>query len=59
MPFPPGSLGQSVAPDAPPIMVCQTSFPLVNGLHSNPPRSRERRFESCRGHPPMNSQKAL
>ena len=50
MPFLPGGLDQAVAPDAPPIMVCGNSFPLVKGVHSNPLRSRERRFESCRGH---------
>ena len=50
MPFPPGSLDQAVAPDTPPIMVRGNSFPLVRGLHSNPLRSRARRFESCRGH---------
>jgi len=37
------------APDRPPIMVCGNSFPLVRGVQSNPLRSRERRFESCRG----------
>jgi hypothetical protein len=30
-------------------MVCGNSFPLVKGVPSNPLRSRERRFESCRG----------
>jgi hypothetical protein len=57
MPFLPGSLDQAVAPDTPPIMVRKNAFPLVRGLHSNPLRSRERRFESCRGHPPANSPK--
>jgi hypothetical protein len=30
--------------------VCLNSFALVRGVHSNPLRSRERRFESRRGH---------
>ena len=51
MPFLPGSLDQAVAPDTPPIMVCGNSFPLVRALHSNPLRSRERRFEFCPGAP--------
>jgi len=50
MPFLPGSLDSAVAPGTPPIMVCGNSFPLVRGVHSNVLRSRERRFESCRGH---------
>jgi hypothetical protein len=56
MPFLPGSRDQAAAPDTPPIMVCGISFPLVSGLHSNPLRSRERKFESCRGHHPMTYQ---
>ena len=31
-------------------MVYGNSFLLVRGAHSNPLRSRERRFESCRGY---------
>jgi hypothetical protein len=50
MPFLPGSPGQAVAPDTPPIMVRGNSFPLARALHGNPLRSRVRRFESCRGH---------
>jgi hypothetical protein len=45
-----------LSPDGPPIMVCGNSFPLVRDLHSNPLRSRERRFESCRGHPETTSE---
>jgi hypothetical protein len=46
----PGCWQATVAPDTPPIMVCGNPFPLVRGVHSNPLRSRARRFESCRGH---------
>jgi hypothetical protein len=45
----PGSPGQRAAPGTPPIKVCGNSFPLVRGVHSNPLRSRVRRFESCWG----------
>jgi hypothetical protein len=36
-------------------MVCGNSFLLVRSVHSNPLRSRERRFESCRGAPERTS----
>jgi hypothetical protein len=36
--------------DTPPDRVHANSFRLVRATHSNPLRSRERRFESCRGH---------
>jgi hypothetical protein len=49
MPFLPGSPDQAAAPDTPPDRVYANSFPLVRATHSNPLRSRERRFESCRG----------
>jgi hypothetical protein len=38
------------APDMRPGKISASMFPLVRGIHSNPLRSRERRFESCRGH---------
>jgi hypothetical protein len=43
------SVGRA-APDGPLIMVCGNPFSLVRGVHRNGLRSRERRFESCRGH---------
>jgi len=55
MPFLPGSLGQAVASDTPPIMVWQL-ISAGRGMHGNPLRSHERRFESCRGHYPTTSQ---
>ena len=45
----PSSRGQRAAPGTPPIKVCANSFPLLRGVHSNPLRSRVRRFESCWG----------
>ena len=38
------------APDTRPDKISASMFPLVRGVHSNVLRSRERRFESCRGH---------
>ena len=45
----PAAQVRRAAPGTPPIMVRRNSFPLVKGVHSNPLRSRERRFESCWG----------
>ena len=38
------------APYTRPDKISAGMCPLVRGVHSNPLRSRERRFESCRGH---------
>ena len=38
------------APDMRPGRPRGSAFPQARGVHSNPLRSRERRFESCRGH---------
>ena len=38
------------APHTRPDKISASMFPLVRAMHSNPLRSRARRFESCRGH---------
>ena len=50
-PIPPGPSrpGRRAAPDTRPGRTSPGTFSLVRGVYSNPIRSRERRFESCRG----------
>ena len=45
----PSRPGRRAAPYTCPDRHLRARFPLVRGVHSNPLRSRERRFESCRG----------
>ena len=46
----PGDPVPRVAPDTRPGKMRQSAFALVRAVQGNSLRSRERRFESCRGH---------
>jgi hypothetical protein len=45
----PAGKARGAAPDTRPAKIAASAFPLVRVLHGNGLRSRERRFESCRG----------